>query len=62
MTFDRAAGLIGAAFGPAGATAVRRLGRRWDHISETETTFGGMVQGLANAFANSSLRLSAEAH
>jgi CelD/BcsL family acetyltransferase involved in cellulose biosynthesis len=62
ITFDRAADLAGAAFGPAGAVAVRRLGRRLDHISETELTFGGKVQGLASAIAASSLRLSAELH
>jgi CelD/BcsL family acetyltransferase involved in cellulose biosynthesis len=62
ITFDRAADFAGAAFGPAGATAVRRLGRRVDHIAETELTLGGRMQGLAAAIAASSLRFSAEMH
>jgi CelD/BcsL family acetyltransferase involved in cellulose biosynthesis len=45
--------------GPAG----RRVARRWDHIAETELSWGGRVAGIATAIGAASRRLqAAEAH
>jgi CelD/BcsL family acetyltransferase involved in cellulose biosynthesis len=58
FSFDRAAELAGATLGRTGAVAVRRLGRRLDHILETELSLGGRMQGVATAIAASSRRLA----
>lgn len=54
---ERFSGVLGA--GPA--RALRRVGRRLDHIAAAEPTFSGRLSGVAAALAASSRRLEAHA-
>ena len=58
FSIDRAADLAAATLGDKGATVVRRIGRRFDHILQTELSLAGRVQGVARALKASSRRLS----